>query len=368
MAVKRDYYEVLGVERGASREEIKSAYRKLAITYHPDRNPGDTAAEERFKEAAEAWAVLSDDDKRAHYDRFGHEGVGEQPFTGFDASIFGDFADILGNLFGFETVFGGSRSRSGPVRGADLRTRVRVTFEEMARGKEETLSIPREETCEACAGSGAKPGTSPSSCQTCGGRGQVRMGQGFFTVVRPCPACNGAGTVISDPCQECRGRGRVERRSSVTVKIPAGVEDGTRLRLVGQGEGGLRGGPPGDLYVIVEVEPHSRFVREGADLHVEQELSAFAAALGTEVEVETLDGTETVSVPAGSQFGDRVVLRGKGLARLRRHGVGDLVVHLRVVVPRRLSARQKELLAELMHEEQKPGVFRKVRDLLEGNG
>ncbi len=368
MTSRRDYYEVLGVSRDAGKDEIKAAYRKLALKYHPDKNPGNKEAEERFKEAAEAYAVLSDPEKRAHYDRFGHAGVGEQPFSGFDASIFGDFADILGNLFGFESFFGGGRRPTGPQRGADLRTSVAISFAEMASGVERTITVPREESCDACGGSGAAPGTSAESCSMCRGRGQVRMSQGFFTMVRPCPRCGGAGTVIAQPCGQCRGSGRMERRQQVTIRIPAGVEDGTRLRVVGQGEGGVRGGPPGDLYVVVRVQPHEVLVRDGANLHVEHEISAFFAALGGEIEVPGLDGPERVQVPAGAQPQDTVVIRGKGLPRLRRGGRGDLVVHLKVVVPKRLSPRQRELVEQLVKEEGRPNVFRKVKEFLEGSG
>ncbi|HPC82781.1 MAG TPA: molecular chaperone DnaJ [Thermoanaerobaculaceae bacterium] len=368
MNSKRDYYEVLGVARSASPAEIKAAYRKAAVKYHPDRNPGDKEAEERFKEAAEAYAVLSDPDKRAQYDRFGHSGVGEQPFTGFDASIFGDFADILGNIFGFEGFFGGSRRRSGgPERGADLRVTTTLSFEDMARGVERTLTVVREESCETCRGAGTTSASGRETCRACGGRGQVRLSQGFFTMVQTCPQCGGAGQVIRDPCQTCRGSGRVEARREVKVSIPPGLEDGTRVRVVGQGEGGVRGGPPGDLYVVVRVQPHEFFVRDGADLHLEVEVSAFLAALGTEVEVPTLDGSEKVPVPSGTQPGDTVTLRGMGLPRLRRGGRGDLVVHFKVAVPRRLSAKQKELLQAILREDEKPSVFKKVRDLFEGN-
>jgi molecular chaperone DnaJ len=369
MAPKRDYYEVLGVERGASKEEIKAAYRRIAVKYHPDRNPGDKEAEERFKEAAEAYAVLSDADKRAHYDRFGHAGVGEQPFAGFDASIFGDFADILGNLFGFEGIFGGGRRRTGPQPGADLRVGIVVPFEEMVRGVERSITIPREENCETCGGSGLAPGARHETCRACGGRGQVRVAQGFFTMVRTCPQCGGSGQVISDPCTACHGEGRVEKRREIKIAVPAGVEDGTRLRVVGQGEAGIRGGPPGDLYVVVQVEPHEVFERREADLHLAHEVDAFTAALGAEVEVPGLDGTEKVTVPAGTQYGDTVTLRGKGLPRLRRSGRGELVVHFKVTVPRRLNARQKELLHEVLREGvEHPGVLRRVKDFLEGNG
>jgi molecular chaperone DnaJ len=366
---KRDYYEVLGVNRNASREEIKAAYRRLAVKFHPDRNPGDKDAEESFKEAAEAYAVLSDADKRANYDRFGEAGLGGQPFSGFDASIFGDFADVLGNFFGFEGIFGGGRRRSGPGRGSDLRTTVVVSFTEMAGGAERQLSVAREENCEKCGGSGLAAGSKPETCKGCGGRGQVRVSQGFFTMVRPCPQCGGSGQIISNPCPSCDGAGRVARKRQLKVSVPAGIEDGTRLRLVGEGEAGVRGGPPGDLYVVVRVESHELFVRDGADLHLEQEISAFVAALGAELEVPTLDGTEKLKVAAGVQPGDTVVLRGKGLPRLRRSGKGDLVVHLKVTVPRRLSAKQREHLQAVLAEEgDRPGVFRKVRDLIEGSG
>ena len=364
----RDYYEALGVGRSASREEIKAAYRKLAVKYHPDRNPGDVQAEERFKEAAEAYAVLSDSDKRARYDRFGQAGLGEQPFSGFDSSVFGDFADILGNIFGFEGFFGGRR-RGGPERGSDLRTSIAISFAEMAAGVERLLTVPREESCEACAGSGLAPGAKAETCRSCGGRGQVRVSQGFFTMVRPCPDCGGAGRKVSNPCQECRGAGRVERRRQLKVTVPAGIEDGTRLRMVGEGEAGVHGGPAGDLYVVVRVEPHELFVRDGADLHLEQEISAFRAALGAELEVPTLGGAEKLKVPAGAQPGDTVVLRGKGLPRVQRSGKGDLVVHLQVTVPRKLTAKQRELIQAVVAEEgDRPGVFRRVRDLIEGSG
>ncbi len=368
MAEKRDYYAVLGVARSASPEEIKKAYRALAVKFHPDRNPGDGEAEEHFKEAAEAYAVLSDPNKRAHYDRFGHAGVGDQPFAGFDASVFGDFADILGNLFGFEGIFGGGRRRSGPQRGGDLRVGVRLSFAEMAKGAERAVTIPREENCESCGGTGMAAGSKPETCRACGGRGQVRVSQGFFTMVRTCPQCGGAGRVISNPCSSCGGAGRVERKRQVKVPIPAGVEDGTQVRMVGQGEAGVRGGPPGDLYVVVQVGAHEVFARDGADLHVEHEVSAFLATLGAELEVPALEGTTRVTMPAGTQPGDRVVLRGEGLPRLRGKGHGDLVVHFALTVPRKLTARQRELVQALLREDEKPGVLKKVRDLIEGNG
>jgi molecular chaperone DnaJ len=368
MAAKRDYYEVLGVARGASRDEVKAAYRKLAMQYHPDKNPGNKAAEESFKEASEAYAVLSDADKRAHYDRFGHAGVGEQPFTGFDASVFGDFSDILGNLFGFEGMFGGRRRRGGPERGADLRTGTTISFEEMARGVDRTITLTRDETCETCGGTGHKEGSRPVPCRTCGGHGQLRVSQGFFTMLRTCPQCGGSGQTITDPCASCEGSGRVEKTRQVKVPIPAGLEDGTRVRITGQGEGGVHGGPPGDLYIVVHVQQHDTFVREGADVHVEEEISALHAALGTEVEVPTLAGNEKVQVHAGTQPGDTLTLRGKGLPRVNRSTKGDLIVHFRVTVPRKLSAKQRDLLQQAVAEEEKPGVFRRVKEFIEGNG
>ncbi len=368
MSPKRDYYEVLGVSRGAGPDEIKKAYRAAAVKFHPDRNPGDHVAEERFKEAAEAYAILSDAAKRSQYDRFGHAGVGEQPFVDFDASIFGDFADVLGNLFGFGGMFSGGRRRSGPERGSDLRMNVTISFEEMAQGVERTVSVPREESCEACQGSGLAPGAHPQTCRTCGGRGQVRANQGFFTMVRTCPACGGTGQTVSEPCPTCRGEGRIARRRQLRVNVPAGVEDSTRLRLVGEGEAGARGGPPGDLYVVVRVEPHELFVRHEADLHLEHEISAFRAALGGEIEVAVLDGAERVRVAAGTQPGDTAVLRGRGLPRVRRGGHGNLIVHFKVVVPRKLSPKQRKMIEELLGGEDDTGAFRKLRDPVEGNG
>ncbi|HNX50369.1 MAG TPA: molecular chaperone DnaJ [Thermoanaerobaculaceae bacterium] len=368
MSSRRDYYEILGISRSASPSEVKAAYRKAAVKHHPDRNPGNREAEEAFKEAAEAYAVLSDAEKRAQYDRFGHSGVGEHPFTGFDSSVFGDFADILGNIFGFEGFFGGARRRAGgPERGSDLRVTATLSFEEMARGVERTITLAREESCGDCGGSGTKSSSGRETCRACGGRGQVRVSQGFFTMVQTCPQCGGAGQVVKDPCSACQGSGRVEARREVKVSIPAGLEDGTRVRVLGQGEGGHRGGPPGDLYVVVRVQPHEVFVRDGADLHLEQEISAFLAALGTQIEVPTLDGTETLTVHAGTQPGDTAALRGLGLPRMRRGGKGDLVVHFKVVVPKKLSGKQKELLHAILKEDEKPGVLKKVRDFIEGS-
>jgi molecular chaperone DnaJ len=348
---KRDYYEVLGVERQASEQQVKSAYRKLALKYHPDRNPGNTEAEERFKEAAEAYAVLADAQKRSLYDRFGHAGVsGAGTGGGFDPTIFADFSDIfagLGDVFGFGDIFGGRRRRGGPQRGADLRYDLEITFEESARGAETALQIPREETCETCSGSGAAPGTSAETCSQCKGSGQLRYQQGFLTVARPCSNCRGTGKVIAKPCTSCRGVGRVGRERSLTVKIPAGIATGQRLRLYGEGEHGSAGGPSGDLYVVVHVQDHPFFHREGDDLYCEVPMPFPTVALGGEISVPTLDGRETLHVPAGTQGGARFKIRGKGMPNVSGRGHGDLHVIARVAVPKKLTKDQKRLLEEL---------------------
>ncbi len=372
MASKRDYYEVLQVSRDADGTTIKSAYRRLAVQYHPDRNPGDTEAEERFKEAAEAYAVLSDQDKRARYDRFGHQGVGGaagSPFSGgFDPSTFGDFADILGDLFGFG--FGGGRRRGGraPSRGADLRYDLEIEFEEAAFGVEKKLKIPRLERCPECAGSGSAGDAPPQPCSVCGGRGQVRYTQGFFTMARTCPQCRGEGYVIQDPCPECRGEGLVERERTIEVKIPAGVDTGARLRLQGEGEHGRHGGPAGDLYVVVGVRSHEAFRREGPHVLSEVEVSYSQAVLGATVEVATLHGPETLEVPPGTEPGHRFRLRGKGIEHLDRHGRGDHLVFAKIEVPRvhDLSEEQVELLRKLAELEGKPvreGVLDRVKKM-----
>ncbi|HYT67202.1 MAG TPA: molecular chaperone DnaJ, partial [Vicinamibacterales bacterium] len=287
---KRDYYEILGVGRDATDQAIRSAYRKLALKYHPDRNPGDAKAEEAFKEAAEAYAIVSDPEKRSLYDRFGHQGVSAGA-GGFDPNAFAGFEDIFGNLgdlFGFGEMFGGRRRRSGPQRGADLRYDLEISFEESFTGTETPIQIPREETCETCAGSGAAPGTSPETCGQCRGSGQQRFQQGFLTVARPCPACRGTGKVIAKPCQACRGAGRVGRERKITAKIPAGIATGQRLRIYGEGEHGTAGGPPGDLYVVVHVQEHAFFQREGDDLYCELPIPFPTLALGGEIRVPTL--------------------------------------------------------------------------------
>jgi molecular chaperone DnaJ len=348
---KRDYYEVLGVARNATDQEIKSAYRKLALKYHPDRNPGDKQAEEHFKEAAEAYSVLADAQKRAAYDRFGHAGVGAAAGAGgFDPTIFADFNDIFGNLgdiFGFGDIFGGGRRRGGPQRGSDLRYDLEISFEEAARGSETTIQIPREETCETCKGSGAAPGTSPETCPQCKGRGQLRFQQGFLTIARPCHVCHGSGRLITKPCQTCRGAGRTTQERRITVKIPAGIATGQRLRLYGEGEHGGAGGPAGDLYVVVHVQEHPFFHREGDDLYCEAPVNFPTLALGGEIEIPTLGEPETLSIPAGTQSGARFKLRGKGMPNVSGRGKGDLHVIVRAAVPRKLTKEQKKLVEQL---------------------
>ncbi len=349
---KRDYYEILSIEREASDQQIKSAYRKLALRYHPDRNPGDAEAEEKFKEAAEAYAVLADRDKRSLYDRFGHAGVSGAGAGagGFDPTVFADFGDIfsgLGDIFGFGDIFGARRRRGGPQRGSDLRYDLEISFEESFDGAETSIQIPREETCETCAGSGAAAGSRPETCSTCRGSGQLRYQQGFLTVARPCSNCRGTGQVISKPCPSCRGAGRIGRERKITVKIPAGIATGQRLRLYGEGEHGTAGGPPGDLYVVIHVQEHPFFHREGDDLYCELPVTYPLLALGGELRVPTVKEEDEVTVPAGTQPGARFKLRGKGMPSVSGRGRGDLYVIARVAVPKKLTRDQKHLLEEL---------------------
>lgn len=347
----RDYYEVLGVSRDVDEQSLKRAYRQLALRYHPDRNPNDAQAEARFKEAAEAYAVLADPEKRARYDRFGHAGVRGAGAGGIDPSTFADFNDIFsgfGDLFGFGDVFGGgARRRQGPHEGSDLRYDLQLPLEEAAAGHEATLRIPREETCDDCAGSGAAAGTRPEPCTPCGGRGQVRTQHGFLTVARPCSRCGGSGQMIATPCAPCHGRGRVTQERTITVRVPPGVDSGQRLRIVGEGEHGLRGGPPGDLYVVVHIEDHPVFRRDGAHLLCAVQTGFPTLALGGEVTVPTLNGDARLKVPKGTQPGERFRLRGKGLPHMQGRGQGDLYVDLTVDVPKRLSAEQKRLIEAL---------------------
>jgi len=346
---KRDYYEVLGVAKTATDQEIKSAYRKLALKHHPDRNQGDKKAEDLFKEAAEAYAVLADTDKRHMYDRFGHAGLGGAATGGFDPNVFTGFEDILGGLgdvFGLGDIFGGGRRR-GPQRGSDLRYDLEISFDESAKGAEMALQIPRAEQCETCRGNGAAEGSKPTTCPQCQGRGQLRYQQGFFTVARTCGQCRGTGTVIAKPCQTCKGAGRVQKERKLTVRIPPGIASGQRLRLTGEGEAGPAGGPPGDLYVVVHVQDHPIFQREGNDLFCEVPVSYPTLALGGEITVPTLDGTEPLRVPDGTQTGTTFRLRGKGMPDVSGRGRGDLQVTVKVSIPRKLSKDQRKLLEDL---------------------
>jgi molecular chaperone DnaJ len=376
---KRDYYTVLGLNRDAAEEDVKKAYRKLAMKFHPDRNTEDKHTEDKFKEAKEAYEVLSDARKRAAYDQFGHAGV--DPSAGFGAAGargfgsgegFGGFADAFGDIFG--EIFGqqgrGSRG-NGVFRGSDLRYNLDLSLEEAARGAEVKIRIPTMETCETCHGSGAKPGTEPKTCPTCHGRGEVRVSQGFFSIQQTCPACHGRGKVVPDPCQTCHGAGRVKKHKTLSVKIPAGVDQDDRIRLTGEGEGGPNGGPPGDLYVVVNLRPHAVFQREGADLHCEMPISFATAALGGEIEIPTLDGHAKIRVPAETQTGQVFRLRNKGIRPVRGSVQGDLYCHVAIETPAKLTARQKELLRELeainqqdpdAHSPRARSFFEKVKD------
>jgi molecular chaperone DnaJ len=367
---KRDYYEILGVSRTATDQEIKSAYRRLAMRHHPDKNPNDATAEEKFKEAAEAYAVLSDAEQRKRYDRFGHAGVSSGAGASWGAPGFGGIEDILGDLFGFGDVFGGARTssrRSAAQRGADLRYDLEITLEEAAGGMTAQLRIPRLEACEKCKGTGAAPGTQAESCQTCGGMGQVRYQQGFFSVARTCHVCRGAGRVIGTPCSDCKGAGRIEREKSMEVKIPAGVETGSRLRVQGEGESGTSGGPAGDLYVVIHVAEHERFERQGSNLYASVPVTFAQAALGAEVPVETLDSQQTLKIPMGTQTGTVFRLKGQGMPVLGGRGRGDLFMSVTVITPTSLTREQRRLLEQLAQVENKDledkGLVDKVRDI-----
>ncbi len=350
---RRDYYEILGVHRGAPAEDIKKAYRQMALKYHPDRNPGDKESEEKFKEAAEAYSVLADDQKRSVYDRFGHDGLrgeGFQGFSGFDSSVFEDFEDILGNFFGFSfgDFFGGRERRRGQQRpsGRDLGLEVDIRLEEAASGVEKEIKLTRAEACPACRGTGAKSGTRPASCPACGGRGQVRFQQGFFTLARTCSRCQGRGEVVTSPCESCRGKGQARKDRTLKVRIPAGVTDGSRLRLSGEGEAGEAGAPPGDLYVGIRIKKHAFFEREGNDLTCQIEISFPQAALGARVEIPTLDGAEILKIPAGIQSGDILKLKSKGMQDVGGGRKGDLFVRVQVKTPASLTREQRSLLAK----------------------
>lgn len=342
---KRDYYEVLGVGRDASEREIKKAYKRLAMKFHPDRNPGDKAAEASFKEVKEAYEILTDSDKKAAYDQFGHAGVDpNRGGGGFGGGA--DFGDVFGDVFG--DIFGGGR-RGGQrqaARGSDLRYNLELSLEEAVRGLTKELRIPTLATCELCDGSGAKKGSSPTTCGTCHGQGQVQMRQGFFAVQQACPTCHGRGKIIKDPCGKCHGEGRVEKSKTLSVKIPAGVDTGDRIRLSGEGEAGEFGAPPGDLYVQVTVREHAIFVRDGNNLYCEVPISFSTAALGGEIEVPTLDGKVNLKIPSETQTGRMFRLRGKGVKSVRSHAVGDLLCKVVMETPVNLSDKQKELLRE----------------------
>jgi molecular chaperone DnaJ len=360
----RDYYEVLGVPRNASEQEIKSAYRKLALKNHPDRNAGDKQAEERFKEAAEAYGVLGDPGKRQRYDAYGHAGVSGAAAGGFDPTIFADFSDILGDFFGFGDVFGGRRR--GPRRGQDLRYNLELSFEEAAFGSETQLRIPRAETCATCSGSGAAPGTKPSTCPTCRGAGQVTFQQGFFSVARTCSHCRGTGRVVSEPCKTCSGEGQVPIERKLQLKIPPGVDTGSQLRIAGEGEPGGQGGPPGDLYVVLRVGEHAFFKREGTSLYCEMPVSVPQATLGATIEVPTLDGGATkLHLPEGTQSGTVLRVRGQGVPQLGGRGRGDLHVLVRVVTPKHLTGEQRKLFEQLARTLPIPDRNDKDRSLLD---
>jgi molecular chaperone DnaJ len=367
MTPKRDYYEVLGIPRNASEQEVKSAYRKMALKHHPDRNPGDTRAEEAFKEAAEAYGVLGDADKRRRYDAYGHAGVTGAGSAGFDPTIFADFSDILGDFFGFGDIFG---RRRGPRRGADLRYNLEIEFEEAAFGTETQIRIPRAERCEECEGSGAAPGTRPSTCPTCGGAGQVTFQQGFFSVARTCGHCRGTGRIVSEPCETCEGEGQIQNERTLQIKVPPGVDNGSQLRITGEGEAGPVGGPPGDLYVVLRVKEHALFKRDGTHLFCEIPVSVPQAALGATIDIPTLEGDkEKLHVPEGTQSGAVLRLRGQGVPHLGGRGRGDLHVLVRVVVPTRLTSEQKKLIQQLAEtlpipdiEDKEKSLFERMRD------
>ncbi|MCC7252400.1 molecular chaperone DnaJ [Hyphomicrobium sp.] len=342
---KRDYYDVLGVNKDASEDELKKAYRKLAMKHHPDRNPDNPRAEERFKEAKEAYEVLCDPQKRNAYDQFGHAGVDQAAAAGAGGAGFGNFADAFGDIF--SDIFGGGRSRTNVYRGADLRYNLEIGLEDAAHGTETRIRIPAMEECGTCHGSGAKPGTSPTACPGCHGHGQVRMQQGFFSIQQTCPRCHGSGKIVASPCSACGGAGRVKQQKTLSVKIPSGVDEGDRIRLSGEGEAGVNGGPPGDLYVVIHLKPHAVFQREHNDLHCEMPVSITTAALGGEIEIPTLDGYAKIRVPPETQTGKVFRLRGKGIKGVRAASPGDLMCHVVVETPVNLTARQKELLAEL---------------------
>ncbi len=375
---KADYYEVLGVGREASDSEIKSAFRKAAKQYHPDLHPGDKEAEAKFKEINEAYEVLSDSGKRAKYDQFGHAAFDPAAGAGggYGGAGFGDFSDIFSSVFGgFGGFGGGAAYRNGPVQGNDLRYNLTITFEEAAFGVRKEILIPREDSCKTCGGSGAKPGTQPTTCTTCGGSGQVRVQQntpfGSFATVRTCDACGGAGKIIKDPCPDCRGKGRISKTNRIAVNVPAGINDGQTLTLRGEGEAGHRGGPNGDLYVVISVRPHKLFTRKGFDLYLDMNIPMTVASLGGEIQVPTLSGTVKYTIPEGTQPGTTFRLREQGVQRLNSSGKGDLLVRANVQIPKKLNDEQRELMQKLAESfgdkisDSKPmkrSLFEKMKD------
>ncbi|MBP1857645.1 molecular chaperone DnaJ [Rhizobium herbae] len=374
--MKRDLYETLGVAKTADEKELKSAFRKLAMKYHPDKNPGDAEAEKTFKEISLAYEMLKDPQKRAAYDRYGHAAFEQGGMGGGGAGMgggAGGFSDIFEDIFG-EMMGGGRQRRSsgGRERGADLRYNMEISLEEAYAGKTAQIRVPTSITCDVCTGSGAKPGTKPTTCGTCQGSGRVRAAQGFFSIERTCPTCHGRGQIIADPCVKCHGQGRITEERSLSVNIPAGIEDGTRIRLSGEGEAGLRGGPSGDLYIFLSVKPHEFYQRDGADLYCSVPISMTTAALGGKFDVATLDGTKSrVSVPEGTQAGKQFRLKGKGMPVLRSSQVGDLYIQIQIETPQKLTKRQRELLKEfeeLSSKENNPesaGFFSRMKDFFD---
>ncbi len=364
-----EYYDILGVDRSAEKAAIKKAYRRAAVRYHPDKNPGDAAAEKNFKLAAEAYAVLSDDEKRQIYNRYGRQGLSGQAFRGFDQDIFGDFGDILGQLFGMGNIFGGGRGSSRGRTGRNLRYDLELRFEEAARGVTKTVQVPRAEVCDTCDGRGSRSPEGIRTCSHCGGSGQVAIQSGFFSVAQTCSRCGGAGKQVVDPCGACAGTGRVRREKEIELKIPAGVDDGTRLQVTGEGEPGSHGGPNGSLFVVIHVQEHARFIREGQDIRCDVRISFPRAALGTKITVPTLDGEVDLDIPAGTQSGTIIRLRGKGVQNLHGAGRGDQYVVAVVVTPTSLDPERRELmerLAKLSGEEEEdkdPGLFDRVRNI-----
>ena len=373
--MKADFYETLGVSKSADEKELKSAFRKLAMQFHPDKNPGDHSAEAKFKEINEAYETLRDPQKRSAYDRYGHAAFENGGGGGGGFGGAGGFADIFEDIFGEMMGGRGRRASNGRERGADLRFNMEISLEEAFAGKTAHIRVPTSIACDVCSGTGAKPGTQPTTCATCGGAGRVRASQGFFSVERACPTCQGRGTIIKDPCTKCSGHGKVSKERSLDVNIPAGIEDGTRIRLSGEGEAGSRGGPAGDLYIFISIKPHQFFQRDGSDLYCKVPISMTTAALGGQFEVSTLDGTQTrVKVPEGTQYGKQFRLKGKGMPVMRQSAMGDLYIQIDIETPQNLTGRQRELLEEfekLSSNENSPqssGFFSRMKEFFDGLG